>query len=169
MKSELLLRWLLLPATLRWLSLAGVLFGVALATHRFAIVPARTQQQQAQHDARQQRQHYQHQLAALLQQSGLSQLQLRNQQQLEAMVRDGEPFSLYTLLQHSGGELEQWRPGGRESQLRLRLSWPQLKQIFAYLAACEPTPTVTAFTVQRQDARLHATFLLAFDDEISLH
>ncbi|AUY23780.1 MAG: hypothetical protein E6X23_09545 [Mixta calida] len=167
MNNDFLLRWFALPEKLRWLSLLGLLLGLALIVHWLSITPARAQQQQARREAAQQRQQYQRQLTPLLRQPGLQSLELRNQQRLKEMVRDGEPFSLYTLLRRSGGELEQWRPGARESQLQLWLNWQQLKQLFAYLIACEPAPALTAFTVRRKDARLQATFHLAFDDEIS--
>jgi pilus assembly protein HofO len=168
MKNEFLLRWLLMSEMLRWLTLLGLLVAVTLTVSSLWITPVEAQLRQLQQETRQQQRHYRQRLTHLLNQSGLQQLQARNQQLLDEMVREGRPFSLYTLLQHSGSELDQWMPGDRESLLQLWLSWAQLKALFAYLIACEPAPTLNAFNVQRKEARLYATFHLAFDKPASL-
>ncbi|GLR07817.1 hypothetical protein COO59_10395 [Mixta theicola] len=168
MKNEILLRWLLMPAKWRWLSLTGLLAGVVLLASYGWIAPAHGERQRLRDNTQQQLLRYQRLLAPLLRQPALQKLQLRNQQMLDDMVREGQPFSLYTLLQRSGGELEQWHPDRRDSQLKLWLDWSQLKQLFAYLVICEPAPALTSFVVQRKAERLHATFHLAFDDEIPL-
>lgn len=168
MENETLLRWLLMPAKWRWLTLFGLLASVLLLANYGWIAPARHEQLRSQDRLQQQRQRYQQLLTPLLHQPALQTVQLRNQQMLEEIVRTGQPFSLYTLLQRSGGELEQWHPDQRNSQLGVWLEWPQLKQLFAYLVICEPAPMLTSFIVQRKAERLYATFHLAFDNEISL-
>lgn len=168
MENETLLRWLLMPVKWRWLTLIGLLAGVLLLANYGWIAPARDEQLRVQDRLQQQQQRYQQLLTPLLQQPALQTVQWRNQQMLEEIVRTGQPFSLYTLLQRSGGELEQWHPDQRNSQLALWLEWPQLKQLFAYLVICEPAPVLTSFMVQRKAERLYTTFHLAFDDEISL-
>jgi hypothetical protein len=169
MKNEILLRWLLMSEKLRWLSLAGLLTGIALLAGYIWLLPVYRQLHHLQHQVIQQQLRYQQILTPLRQQPALQALQMRNQQLLEEIVREGRPFSLHGLLQHSGGELEQWQPGRQDSQLQLWLEWPQLKALFAYLVACEPAPALTSFIVQRKADRLHATFHLAFDDENSVH
>lgn len=166
MKNEILLRWLLMAEKWRWLSLIGLLAGVILLAAQMCLVPAYREQHHWQDAVMQQRLRYQQLLAPLQQQPALQLVQKRNQQLLDEIVRKGEPFSLYALLQRSGGELEQWRPGPHDSQLQLWLEWPQLKRLFAYLNACEPAPVLTAFTVQHKAERLYATFHLGFDDEL---
>lgn len=167
MKNEILLRWLLMSEKLRWLSMTGLLAGIVLLASYFWILPACRQLHQIQHQVIQQQQRYQKVLTSLRQQPALQALQMRNQQLLEEMVREGQPFSLYGLLQQSGGELEQWQPDRQDKQLQLWLAWPQLKALFAYLAVCEPAPALTSFIVQRKADRLHAIFHLAFDNETS--
>ncbi|QHM77176.1 hypothetical protein C7M52_03172 [Mixta theicola] len=168
MENEFLLRWLLMAERLRWLSLPAVLLTMALAVNALWIGPLKAQLRQLQQETTLQQRQYRQRLTLLLNQAGLQQLQARNQQLLDEMVRAGRPFSLYTLLQRSGSELEQWLPGERESELRLWLSWPQLQALFAYLAGCEPAPLLNSFTVQRKEARLYATFYLAFEQQALL-
>ena len=168
MKNELLLRWLLITEQRRWVSVIGLLAGIALLASCWWLVPARAEQQLLQKEAIRQQLYYRQLLMPLREQPALQALQRRNQQMLANIVREGAPFSLYTLLQRSGGELEQWQPDRQDSQLQLWLSWPQLKLVFAYLAACEPAPALVSFHVQRKEDRLHATFHLVFDHEASL-
>ena len=166
MENEYLLRWLLLPTKWRWLSLLGLLAGTGgLASYGW-IGPAQDEQQRTQEKAQQQQRRYRQLLAPLLQSPALQTVEARNRQLLEEMVREGQPFSLYALLQRSGGELEQWHPDRRDGRLELWLEWAQLKRLFDYLAACRPAPVLISFMVQPRANRLYAAFHLAFDDEI---
>lgn len=166
MDNENLLRWLLWPAKWRWLSLFGLLAGVGLLAGYGWITPAHGEQQRLEEKMQQQRLRYHRLLTPLWRQPALHAVEARNQQLLDDIVREGQPFSLYTLLQRSGGELAQWHPDRRDSQLEIWLDWTQLKQLFAYLAMCEPAPILTSFIVQRKAERLYAAFHLAFDDEM---
>lgn len=165
MGNDTLVRWLLMPAKWRWLTLFGLVVGTGLLADYGWIAPARNEQQRIEKKWQQQQLRYHRLLAPLMQQPTLQALEMRNRQLLDDIVREGRPFSLYTLLQRSGGELEQWLPDRRDSQLALWLDWTQLKQLFAYLAICEPAPILTSFILQRKSERLYAAFHLAFDDE----
>ena len=169
MKNEMLLRWLSMAEKWRWLTLAGLLAGILLLACLLWLAPAWRQQRHQQAEALQQQQGYQQLLAPLRHLPALQAIQTRNQQLLDDMVRAGAPFSLYTLLQRSGGELDRWQPASRDSQLQLWLEWPQLRQLFAYLAACEPAPALKAFTVQHKAERLYATFQLELNDDASVN
>ncbi|MGD8164067.1 hypothetical protein [Pantoea sp. FN0307] len=168
MNHDIVLRWLLMPAKWRWVSLMGLLTSVVLLAVYLWIAPARAGQLRLQDKTQQQQLHYQRLLAPLWQQPALQKIEMRNQQLLAEIVRQGQPFSLYTLLKHSGGELANWHPDRQTSQLELWLDWSQLKRLFAYLVSCEPAPILTSFIVQRKADRLHATFHLAFDNETPL-
>ena len=165
MKNELLTRWLQLTEKWRWLSLFGLLAGATLAMAQFCLTPTYRAGLDWQKQAAQQQAHYQQRLAPLWQPPSLQALQARNQQLLDELVSKGEPFSLYTLLERSGGELDQWHPGAQESQFQLWLEWPQLKRLFSYLLACDPAPLLTSFIVQHKAERLYATFHLRFDHD----
>lgn len=168
MLNDLWGRWLLLSAFRRGLSLVGLGAAVTLTLYLLTIQPQQERQQLLLAEVARYRYGYQQQLSPLRQRPPLRQQLALNQQLRSAMLSDDQPFSLHSALEQSGGVLDKWQPDTRPAQLTLRLSWLQLRQFFAWLAACYPPPVLTRLELERDDALLHAAFSLDLIDETTV-
>ncbi len=163
--NERVIRWLLAPRYVRWLSLLVLCMGSVALMALLCWQPQRETQQKLSSEVRQQVQRYQALWRQLRQQPTLRHILLKNTQLNMQQQQTATLFSLATLLDQSGGELESWQPGEGKIELMLLVSWEQIQQVFAYFTTLTDTACLEHFIIQRHGERLRAHFTLDTRDD----